>query len=166
VEQTLRIPVFVSCPTKLSIEQNKSRQVVLDLLEKYKFQPRALGRSDYPNKAALREVVAIARHCAGAVIMGFVQYQATQGTVYPGSEWATDAPRAFPSPWNDLEAGILYLSKLPLMILREPGVTGGIFDQGVTEYFTHTMPTDPADERFEQSLLSWQADVRTNYFAW
>ncbi len=76
----MRIPVFVSCPTQLNSGQNRSRNVILEILEGLHIEPRALGRSDYPKDYPLKEVYAIAKHCHGGVILGFEQFQATVET--------------------------------------------------------------------------------------
>ena len=38
------IPVFVSCPTSLSAQQNNARSTILRYLDRYNLEPRALGR--------------------------------------------------------------------------------------------------------------------------
>jgi len=43
-----KIPVFVSCPTSLSDEQEQKRKVIIDILDEFQMEPRALGRGDYP----------------------------------------------------------------------------------------------------------------------
>lgn len=47
----------------------------------------------------------------------------------------------FPSPWNHLESGILFGLHLPLLVFAEEGVSGGVFDRGVTDVFIHRMPS-------------------------
>jgi hypothetical protein len=71
----MKIPVFVSCPTNLNETQEASRKLVLRELERAGVEPRALGRSDYPTELPLREVLIVARHCAGGVILGFEQFR-------------------------------------------------------------------------------------------
>ena len=39
-----------------------------------------------------------------------------------------------------MEAGILFGLGLPLLVFRENGISGGIFDSGVTDVFVHRMP--------------------------
>ena len=67
----MRIPVFVSCPTSLSTKQDASRNLILAELKNCGLEPRALGRSDYPTDYPLREVLVIAKHCSGGIILGF-----------------------------------------------------------------------------------------------
>ena len=104
------IPVFVSCPTSLSPRQENARSTILHYLNRYSLEPRSLGRSDYPTELPLREVLVIAKHCAGGIILGFEQYRSLDGIDKPGTE--SEASRGsslpFPTPWNQLEAGILF----------------------------------------------------------
>ena len=125
----MKIPVFVSCPTTLSPAQDESRQIILRQLGQLGLEPRALGRSDYPTEMPLREVVRLARHCSGAVILGFEQFQADGGLSKRGTpkEKRVTEPVGFPSAWNQLEAGILYSLALPTLVFREEHITGGIF---------------------------------------
>jgi hypothetical protein len=166
----LKIPVFVSCPTTLSAEQDAARALVLRQLKRFSLEPRALGRSDYPTELPLREVLLLARHCSGGVILGFGQYQSTDGVWKRATddETAQDGPIPFPSPWNHLEAGILFGLRLPLLIFREEGIQGGVFDHGVSDVFIHPMPSPAASSSRKASLgdvfLKWQADVRAHYY--
>ncbi len=167
----MRIPVFVSGPTVLSPTQAGSRKVVTDLLERCRMDPRALGRSDYPKDAPLKEVLIIAKHCHGGVILGFEQLQVTAGTWKRGTKEQRKVeaagPIPIPTPWNQLEAGVLFGLRLPLLIFREPGVSGGIFDVGATDVFVHTMPparpTSRKRDELEQVFLKWSAAVQRHY---
>ncbi len=159
------IPVFVSCPTDLSPSQGKSNLIIRRYLELYNLEDRALGRSDYPTQLPLREVLVLARHCSGGLILGFEQFRSLNGILKPGTgaELPSAEPRPFPTPWNHLEAGILFGLGLPLLIFREEKLAGGIFDDGVTDVFTHTMPTKDSSG-LNEVFLQWQAEVRGHYY--
>jgi hypothetical protein len=162
------IPVFVSCPTSLSQAQQDARTIILRQLKRFNLEPRALGRSDYPTDLPLREVLLVARHCSGGVILGFEQYRSLTGTHRPGTadERSEADALSFPTSWNHLEAGILYGLRLPLLIFREPGIGGGVFDPGVTDVFIHPMPTPgPRQPGLGDVFLKWQADVRAHYYS-
>jgi hypothetical protein len=164
----MKIPVFVSCPTSLSKDQEAKRSVVCDILDSLNLEPRALGRSDYPADLPLREVLVIARHCAGGVILGFNQFTATAGTLKPGakSEAPLSDPAKFPSAWNNLEAGILFSLGRPLLVFREEGIAGGVFDPGVTDVFVHRMPNVKGDKsELREIFLKWRDKVGSIYYA-
>jgi hypothetical protein len=162
----MEIPVFVSCPTSLSLDQESARSVVLRQLRRYKLTPRSLGRSDYPTELPLREVLVIARHCAGGVILGFEQFRSMDGISKPGTaeEKRVRSATPFPTPWNDLEAGILFGLGIPLLIFRDSGISGGIFDTGVTDVFIHPMPMAGNSDGLNEVFLKWQSSVRQRYY--
>lgn len=167
----MKIPVFVSAPTALTEEQEAARKLILRELDRNGLEPRALGRSDYPTELPLREVLTIAKHCAGGVILGFTQARADSGEWKPGTAGAKafTSPVVFPTPWNQLESGILFSLGLPLLVFREAGISGGVFDNGVTDVFIHTMPqstlSGAAKKSFAAVFLKWQAQVRNFYYA-
>jgi len=166
----MRIPVFVSCPTALNRAQNAARQRLIKEIEQLGLEPRALGRSDYPTDYPLREVAVIAKHCSGGVILGFEQIYVTAGIRKRGiaSEARITKPILFPSSWNHLEAGILFGLKLPLLVFKEKGIEGGVFDNGVTDAFVHSMPPARMSATERDALtavfLKWQGKVREHYY--
>jgi hypothetical protein len=166
----MRIPVFVSCPTSLSRRQDRSRQMILAELKRMQFEPRALGRSDYPTECPLREVLVIAKHCSGGVILGFEQSYAKtliEKRSVP-RKTKTSKEVVMPTSWNHLEAGILFGLNLPLLVFKEEGIGGGVFDTGVTDNFVHSMPTEKLDSNQRRALgdvfLKWQYRVRDHYY--
>ena len=170
----MKIPVFVSCPTELGKKQEASRRRVLEMLDRLQLEPRAIGRSDYPTQLPLREVMTLATHCSGGVILGFSQLVGPAGAlkrVVPKKRPKSGKPTGricLPTPWNHLEAGILFSLHLPLLVFREDGISGGIFDNGVTDVFVHKMPTGKErggqQEGLEAVFLKWQTNVRTHYY--
>jgi len=120
----MRIPVFVSCPTALNPEQDDSRRMIMAELKRMQFEPRALGRSDYPTESPLREVLVIAKHCSGGVILGFEQSYAENLIEKRGvpEKTKTSEKVVMPTSWNHLEAGILFGLNLPLLVFKEPGM--------------------------------------------
>jgi len=168
----MKIPVFVSGPTKLNKTQERSRERICREIGRLQLEPRSLGRSDYPSDFPLREVFVIAKHCSGGIILGFKQFKATAGVWKAGTKEQRRVrrgkPEYFPTAWNHLEAGILFGLQLPLLIFREDPLRGGVFDEGVTDVFIHNMP--PGDlhgdnlEAFREVLLKWSARVLEHYY--
>ena len=170
VEIMRKIPVFVSSPTDLSIEQDKKRKVIIDILNELQLEPRALGRGDYPKDYPLKEVYIIAKHCSGGIILGFEQLFIEKGIRkrgIVGKETKIAKPVSIPTPWNNLEAGILYGLKLPLLIFKENDIEGGVFDYGISDAFVHKMPeaklSSIKKDELKQVILKWFAQVSTKY---
>jgi hypothetical protein len=108
--------------------------------------------------------------CAGGIILGFKQFQANSGTWQPGTteERQIIDPISFPTPWNHLEAGILFSLHLPTLIFKENGILGGVFDPGATNAFVHKMPsadmTDSERKALSSIFFKWSAKVRENFY--
>jgi len=166
----MRIPVFVSCPSNLSKEQEESAKIIGALISKYKLEWRALGRSDYPNDLPLKEVLKMAKHCSGGIILGFEQFTTKSGVRLRGTknEKPLKGPIIFPTAWNQLEAGILFAQKLPMIIFKEDGISGGVFDLGVSEVFIHKMPNSKTSKEdlddLDTIFQNWVAKVRNHYY--
>jgi hypothetical protein len=78
---------------------------------------------------------------------------ASIGGVGIGSEFRIDdRPVRIPSPWNQIEAGILFGIRLPLLIFREEGVEGGIFVEGSSETLVQAMPVPNMNRQQKQAL--------------
>jgi hypothetical protein len=166
----MKIPVFVSCPTILNANQEASRKIMLEELDFLRLEHRAIGTSDYPTDLPLREVYVLATHCSGGIILGFEQFYAESGIFKRGTsaENVSKNGVAYPSPWNQLEAGILFGLGVPLLVFRESGINGGIFDIGVSDVFIHPMPqsdiTSDQRQKLRDIMLKWQSRVREHYY--
>ena len=166
----MKIPVFVSSPTSLSPQQEASRTLIVKLLSDNGLEARALGRSDYPTELPLKEVLTIARRCSGGVILGFEQVRADAGVKKANTpnQTAFTNPISFPTPWNHLEAGILFSLRVPLLVFRETTVSGGVFDEGVSDVFLHPMPQaklpPSSKSSLKQVFQKWSANVRAHYY--
>ncbi|UZF54627.1 hypothetical protein LH935_18005 [Gordonia polyisoprenivorans] len=166
-----RVPVFVSAPSTLNSEQQESYEFIVDRVHRENFEPRALGRSDFGSEYPLKEVFSIARHCSGGIVLGFEQVRATGAVFRPGTvEEKEQESVSFPTPWNNLEAGILFALKIPLMVFRQAGVDGGIFGLGVSSAFVQTLPvgdlTTESVQAVEISIQNWAGKVREHYRAY
>ena len=112
-----------------------------------------------------------AKHCAGGIILGFEQIYIEKGKRKRNSKEqkliTKEKPVLIPTPWNNLEAGILFGLKLPLLIFKEEGIEGGVFDYGISDAFIHNMPppnpTKAKINELKQVFLKWFAQVSAKY---
>jgi hypothetical protein len=137
----IRIPIFLSAPTTLNPAQQAIYDAILRCLEDERLQPRALGRSDFPQSDPLTEVYYVARACYGGIILGFAQLDFESGVLKRGSPAQKRlGPIVMPSPWNQIEAGMLVALRRPILVFVEEGITGGIFDQGAHSTCRNSAP--------------------------
>lgn len=165
---TIRIPVFLSCPSTLNSRQQAIYDALTEALEQERLQPRALGRSDFPQSDPMTEVFYIARACYGGIILGFAQMDFPAGVLKPGTQSETPIQRTMlPTPWNQIEAGLMVGLRKPLLVFCETGVSGGIFDQGAFGGFIQKLPVDSfgaADrEAMRERVRQWSAQVRSMF---
>ncbi len=181
------IPVFASVPSKLNTRQDASKAYVYDQLRRFGLQPRTVGATDRGLRNPLHEVRTLARHCAGGIILGYRQIRAQSAFRIARRESRRGEAQIFedeiveyhaPTPWNQLETGIVFGLGLPLLVLKEPLITGGIFDEGAGDVIIYQMPMPGRAWRsgspdlhnpavcagFEDALLRWQAVVRRHYY--
>jgi len=166
------IPVFVSSPRDLNEAQDAAFRTILGEVGRVGLEARSLGRTDYPTSFPLREVFQLAKHCAGGLVLGFAQF-GTNGGIWKGgtpkeTKLKTGQRVVFPTPWNQLEAGILFALGVPLLVFREDGISGGVFEIGTTDLFVQEMPMGKLSSTHRKSLRDvlrkWGAQVQTHYY--
>lgn len=137
------IPIFGSCPTYLTPQQEEFKRYILSRLGHEGLEWRSLGQTDYPEASPLKGVHLLAKHCSGGLILGFSQFETKSGI------WKKNTPYMkkqnsllkFPTAWNQLEGGIIFALGLPLLIFREDTLTeDGIFDKGVSDRYINHIP--------------------------
>lgn len=166
----MKIPIFLSCPTVLNPLQQSIHDIIIQELDFLCLEPRTLGRSDYPTDLPLREVYVLGTHCSGGIILGFEQFFTQDGIFKRDTieENHINTGISYPSPWNQLEAGVLFALGLPLLVFHDKDIHGGIFDHGVTDVFVHQTPLPNISTTKRQELrelfLKWQAKVREHYY--
>lgn len=163
------VPIFVSMPSKLNDHQQAVFEALRKTMKTARLSASTVGRSVLPLQSPLGEVYQLARRCAGGLILGFRQTAAIDTIRWPGSKFQKqDQGHTYSSsPWNQLEAGILYSLGVPMLIFAEEGVTGGIFDRGVANHFIHEFSAEAfneeAAERMGMLILDWSRHV-INYY--
>jgi len=130
------VDVFVSRPTWVSEEFEEGLNSFTTLINNMGLQPRTLGVTDYPSKSPLDEVIEIMDSCKGAIILGYPQLEAKEGTL-KGSPINSNLVLA--TEWNHIEAALAYSAGLPLLILHHTSISRGIFDRGVLNAFLHSV---------------------------
>ena len=111
-----------------------------------------MGRNHQPinGMAPLREIISVARHCCGGVILGFCETHVKKGSRSDaeGTMRPLDDVRIATS-WNQLEAGILLGTGLPILVCREKGLEpSAIFDPQVGDRYIVDLEGS-ASEHFE-----------------
>ena len=138
--------MFLSAPSVRTPAQDSMCERLAELLASEGLVLEMLPRRDYPPSNALSEIARRLSRCAGVAVFGLPRH---------GSD--SDASPAGITPWTHVEAGMAYGRGLPLLLLREPGVDTGAFDEAVKGHRTHVV--DLADRMGEEALRAgWRRE--------
>lgn len=156
--------VFVSKPSALTEQQRLFWKGLEGRLSERGLRPRTLGVTDYPNVAPFGVVKEVLSECYGAVILGLKQIRVVQGIAKEGTKKEEVLVEHYlPTAWNHVEAGMAFALRLPLMLIREEGVSGGVFDAESSDRFVHqvTLPVEKwlSSEEFLQPLNRWVEEI-------
>jgi uncharacterized protein YjbI with pentapeptide repeats len=156
-----RPQLFVSRPTVLTASQQAMWRLVEDTLTAAGADPVTVTRHEYPPVGVLADVRRVMAGCCGLVVLGFRQLEISAGCWRPGTpeEQATEG-LALATQWNQVEAGMAAALGLPVFVVREPGVTGGVFELA-QDVVAVVVDFDDAlaPERATFSLESWVSEL-------
>jgi uncharacterized protein YjbI with pentapeptide repeats len=161
--ETTEIRVFISKPGFLDFQQQHCLNVLLSRLEAAGMSPRTLERADYPQFGTIGEIQRLMTDCAGVIILGFKQLEVRDGLWRSSTpEEQTVKDQYFPTPWNQIEAGMATMLGLPILVVCQPGVNGGIFDNSVVERQVYRVSVDEDWNATANlnALHDWCSDVR------
>jgi hypothetical protein len=150
--------VYLSKPGCLDAHQEKIVALVRGWLESSGLATVTLERDDYPATSALSELRRRISGCAGAIVFGFAELTISDGLWRSGtSEEAKASGRALPTPWSQIEAGMAAMKTLPLLLIAEPEVAGGVFDRSWTEHNLFRLAIPPS--RLSTEFKNWLVAV-------
>ncbi len=148
--------VFVSRPGRSGEVDAAQIAAVCARLEREGFVPVMLPRSDYPVAGALAEAKRLIAGCAGAVILGFPDIRVAVGAWRQGTaEEAAVTDKSFPTPWSQVEAGMAIMAGLPVLVVADDGIGGGVFDPATSDHGLVRVAPDLSS----QHLADWCASV-------
>jgi hypothetical protein len=125
------INIFVSRPTVIGPDYEAAYKRFHRWASGKDLVLRRLGKSDYSRKAPLQAVINIIDQCYGAIVLGYPQVE-FHSEVRRGSLVEGKSGYAFPTPWNQIEGALAYRCKAPVLVVAHTGISGGVFDHGIT----------------------------------
>lgn len=153
--------VFVSRPTTLTTAQERFCEALDRTFKANGLEAHTVGTQDFTSNLPLTKVLEVMKSCDGACILGLVQVKAAEVVLKPGTKARRTESRAvFATPWNQLEAGMALIRDLPLFVICEARISGGIFDEGVANAYIHRLPANSRERwleshAFVKSMESW-----------
>jgi len=153
------VRVFVSRPGAMSDHHRQLVATVSGRLQAEGLVPVVLERSEYPAFGAVAEVQRLIAACAGALVLGLRDIEVRDAVCRVGtSDQRRLAGNAYATPWSQIEAGMALMMGLPVLVIAEADVEGGVFDLAGSE---HNLFRLRFDEDLGSSVFTeWSAAVR------
>ena len=155
--------IFVSRPTMITRTFEAEYAVVETWLRRKGYRARRVGADAYTMDAPLKGVMDLMKKCRGAIILGYPQYHVT-ASLSKGGKAEQKMQAIFPTPWNQIEATLAFRRGIPVLVVAHNGVSGGIFDYGVTGEYVHATNLGRKDWHkdagFQALFCDWEKRVK------
>lgn len=152
----MKISIFLSYPKPAFARQDEFVGRVTHHLEERGFAPRTLGVTDYDMDAPLTAIRRLMLDSNGLITLAFRRTYVESGAARAGTDIdGFEASRIdgtwLTTPWAHIEPAMAYQLGLPILLLREKGVSAdGIHERGVAGLYLPEFDLDnPQDEYFK-----------------
>jgi len=113
--------------------------------------------------APLRGVMDLMKTCRAAIILGYPQYE-VRANISKAATPEQEISAIFPTPWNQIEATLAFKQRIPVLVIAHNGVSGGVFDYGVTGEYVHTTNLNMKywykEKDFQGVFREWQKRIK------
>ncbi len=130
----MSVNVFVSRPSVIGKKFEREYVTFEKYLKRRGLAPHRLGGEQFTLDAPLKAVIDLMKECRGAIILGYPQYEIFTERTKAGIQEGVLGLKV-PTPWNQIEGAIAYCRNIPVLVIAQDGIGGGIFDFGVTGGF-------------------------------
>lgn len=158
--------VFLSIGRIGSEKQEIFVSAMEDFVRSKGLNPRAIGRTDFSSRQPLLFIEEVMQECSGSIIIAFERLYIEKAQEFRSSEFSISVENAkLPSVWNQIEAGMAYVLKHPLLVIKEKGLKSeGILEFGY-DWYVQNIELDP--EIFKQKQFigifeDWKKRVINN----
>ena len=141
---------------------NKEDEVITknykEFLEKNGYEVIYYRRDEYPRFGQLNRVKEAINHSSGMIAFGFKQIYISEGEYRPQTnEKSPWKDKWLSTPWNEIEVGIGLAVGMPILLVHDPIISDGVFDNGLSECFVARMLSTEDSRRLEynKSFQEW-----------
>ena len=150
--------IFFSMPGLLNKEDEVITKNYKEFLEKNGYEVIYYRRDDYPRFGQLNRVKEAINHSSGMIAFGFKQIYISDGEYRPQTKdkslWKD---KWLSTPWNEIEVGIGLAVGMPILLVHDPIISDGVFDNGLSECFVARILSTEDSRRLEynKSFQEW-----------
>ena len=156
--ETKEKTIFFSMPGVLSKEDEITTKNYKEFLEKRDYSVIYYKRDDYPEFGQLNRVKEAINRSAGIIAFGFKQIEISDGVYRPFAgkpeKWEG---KWLSTPWNEIEVGMGLAVGMPILLVHDPIINEGVFDNGLSECFVARILSTEDSRRLEynKSFQEW-----------
>ena len=152
--------VFVSVGSTSSPLQEQFVRAVEDRLRVEGLVPQTVGRNVFSADSPFTAVTKLMDSCSGVVVIALERLYVESGIEKRGgSSQSAIGGIKVATPWNQIEATMGYVRKLPLLVLVEEGLRAdGLLEKGL-DWYVQTVTLDNSSlntATFNGVLASWK----------
>ncbi|OPY67946.1 MAG: hypothetical protein A4E63_02154 [Syntrophorhabdus sp. PtaU1.Bin050] len=159
----MTIQVFVSRPTVIAARFESQYVAFQTYLLRKGYCLYRLGADNYTMDAPLKGVMRLMRECKAAIVLGYPQFE-VKASLSKAEAAQQELAAVFPTPWNQIEATLAFKQRIPVIVVAHTGVSGGVFDHGVTGEYVHTADLGMKDwykkKDFQGVFQEWQTRIK------
>lgn len=150
--------IFFSMPGVLAKEDEIITKNYKEFLEKNGYKVIYYKRDDYPHYGQLSQVKEAISRSVGMIAFGFKQIKISIGKYRPGTceeeDWTN---KWLSTPWNEIEVGMGLAIGMPILLVHDPIINDGVFDDSLSECFVARIPSTEDSRRlkFNGSFQNW-----------
>ena len=142
--------VFFSMPGCLSKYDEVLTKDYKKILEDKGYDVIYYQKDDYPQFGQFNRIRQSIKEASAMIAFGLKQVNIKDGVYHPDTTKQTSLKNKWlPTPWNELEVGMGLMNDLPILLVKDPAIDSGIFDDKLSECFVATIPSDFDSRRLE-----------------
>lgn len=119
-------------------------------------------KDDYPHFGQLNQVREKVMASTGMIAFGFKQTHIQKGIYRPDmkdeEQWEN---KWLSTPWNEIEIGMGVMKGMPILLVKNPVIEEGVFDENLSECFIATIATNEVSRNLEYNpeMQKWLAKL-------
>lgn len=171
-----KIKIFLSYSKPFRNDQIDFLNKLKIYLQNINFEPIYLNQIHYSYKSPLEPILEIIADSFGTIVIPFERFHSYIGYNKEDSKEINEIINSFyPSPWTQIEAGITYARKKPLLILKPNYILEeGIIDTKTFDYYQvfnieckkvnnrFIMPPFESVENLKDTVDAWLTQIINN----
>ena len=151
-EKTTNKTIFFSMPGIMSKNDESLTKEYKKILEKRGYNVIYYTSDKYPLFGQFNKVRADILRSSGMIAFGLKQLNIKKASYRPNTiEEANWEEKWLSTPWSEIEVGMGLMKGMPILLVTDPDITDGVFDDNLSECFVSKISTTEDCRKLEQN---------------